>query len=139
MAKPMLIGTDNPHSADPRMALSPFIVGTTGWRTWKMLNEKLPHVTWRDYMDAFHRTNLEDQGTAWCGTTHLGVSTQVLLGDKVRRHFKLPKILLHPIHRDGFTYRQVPHPSGRCRFYNDPAQRALVAQLLADLYRESMR
>jgi hypothetical protein len=143
------MGIDNPHSADPAYALSPYIAGTTGWRIWKMLSDRTA-CTWHDYMGAFQRANVCDLpilegsgGRVVIPTKLLKVlqlsSSVVLLGDRVRKHFGLPKQLIHPIIRDGVTYRQVPHPSGRCRFYNCPTQRELVAMLLEELYAQGRK
>jgi len=98
-----------------------------------------------DYADRFDRRNLISDGTEWTswrafqaagemrGTFPWGI-TVVLLGERVRQAFQLPKMLIHPIEIDGVLYRQIPHPSGRCLFYNDPILRALVALLMRDLY-----
>lgn len=81
------------------------------------------------YVDAFDRRNLNAVGKIRRG------SMVVLLGDQVRKAFGVPKLLIHPQTIDGVTYRQVPHPSGRNRFYNDPVQHELVALLIEELYR----
>lgn len=129
--KPVLIGISNPH---PVEALSPSIAGTTGWRLWKMLNDQVPWVTQQDYMRAFERQNFRD------GYYLLPRKrTVVLLGDEVRRAYGFPRLFLHPIAWGDSLVRQIPHPSGRNPFYNDPAARALVGQLLADLYTESTK
>lgn len=147
--KPILIGSDNPHSSDPTMALTPYIPGTTGHRIWKMLNGRVPSATHQDYVTAFQRVNLEDFPLMESSSGSVIIpnelqkimkrSTVVLFGDNVRRAFGLPKLFLHPIERDGVVYRQVPHPSGVNRFYNDPTMRELVAMLLEELYASSGR
>lgn len=144
MVKPVLVGTDNPHSVDPEDALSPHPYAATGWRIWKMLNERTG-ATEKQYMRRFQRCNVTDLNLMTSSTGRVvtpdglarvfrRAGQVVLLGDQVRRYFGLPRVLLHPIARDGVTYRQVPHPSGLNRFYNCPAQRALVAALLEELY-----
>jgi hypothetical protein len=45
-------------------------------------------------------------------------------------------MLVHPVERDGTVFRQLPHPSGRCRWYNSAENREVAAQLLAELYDE---
>lgn len=141
--RPILVGEVNPYSARLEHALYPTPPGCSGWRVWKMLEERCG-ATRSDYANAFDRRNLV-RGTwdvakakAEAGRIHAHAAgaTVVLLGEKVRRAFGLPRELVHPIVRDGVTYRQVPHPSGRCLFYNDPVQRALVAVMLEDLYLE---
>jgi hypothetical protein len=59
----------------------------------------------------------------------------VVLGEGPRRALDLPRQLIRPVSRLGVVWRQIPHPSGRCRFYNDPVARAVVALLLEELYR----
>lgn len=135
--KPVIVGIDNPHSRDPRDALSPHFPNSSGHRLWQMLHERAG-VTKSAYTRRFRRTNVRD----WVGVFVLKKEfkpgqTVVLLGGHVRQCFGLPKVLLHPVVRDGITYRQVPHPSGRTRFYNDPTQRAMVAILLEELYHDS--
>lgn len=127
--KTILLGESNPRSDLRAAALWPHPVGCSGWRLWKMLNDRTGMGS-RQYIDGFDRRNIK---------THPDVefepgSTVVVLGEKVRKHLKLPKVLIHPIVRDGVTFRQVPHPSGRTLFYNDPVCRELVAMLLEDLY-----
>jgi hypothetical protein len=46
----------------------------------------------------------------------------------------LPPVLVHPQMAGGCTWRQIPHPSGRNLFYNDPRNRETVAMLLEELY-----
>ena len=46
----------------------------------------------------------------------------------------LPKLLVHPQEVAGCTWRQVPHPSGRNLWYNDPENRKVVAMLMEELY-----
>lgn len=59
----------------------------------------------------------------------------VLLGEQVRSAFAHPRLLLHPQVIGGATWRQVPHPSGRNRWYNEVQNRELVAMILEDLYK----
>lgn len=61
----------------------------------------------------------------------------VLLGEAVRRSLDLPKMLIHPLTVDGITYRQIPHPSGRNRFYNNPSLKFLVGDMLRSLAGDS--
>lgn len=132
--RPILIGIDNPHSKDPAMALHPRPAGCSGWRLWRMLCDRL-RVSEQQYLRAFDRRNLSDGERPI-----LPGSTVVLLGEEVWRgvrvRYDIPRLLIHPQVRCGVTWRQVPHPSGRCLFYNDPAQRALVSLMLAELYEE---
>lgn len=60
----------------------------------------------------------------------------ILLGSEVRAAFRLPPVLLEPLIERGVTWRQLPHPSGRCRWYNDPKNRAVAGLLLEHELRE---
>lgn len=61
-------------------------------------------------------------------------SVVILLGREVQKAFAIPRVLIHPqVRGNGVTYRQIPHPSGRCHFYNDPVNRSLVAMMLKEL------
>lgn len=82
-----------------------------------------------EYEEAFDRRNLH---------THDGDSVPegahvVLLGEGVRAHFGIPKLLIFPQVVRGVTWRQIPHPSGRCLFYNDVVLREVVGQLLRSI------
>jgi hypothetical protein len=138
--KPVLIGTRNPHSSDPRDALAPWPTGATGWRIWRMLNARTG-ATHQHYMDAFDRMNMADGHLMWrlngfhAIPDQLAGMTVVCLGDEVRRYFSLPKCLIHPIvGLNGVVFRQIPHPSGLNRWYNDPHNRAVVELMLEELY-----
>jgi hypothetical protein len=78
--------------------------------------------------EAFHyalgNTPTQRVGTAeWFGETQGG----------------LPPLLVHPQEVVGCTWRQVPHPSGRNLWYNDPENRKVVELLLEELYVEYHR
>lgn len=134
---------NNPLSERPEHALFPYPQGSTGWRIWQMLKSRLPDVSRVDYLRGFDRVNLInsrewDAAEAWAAAEHLPSlyrgRTIVVFGEAVRKALELPKELVHPVQRRGCTWRMLPHPSGRCRWYNDPAQTALAAALLEELY-----
>ena len=58
----------------------------------------------------------------------------LVLGTKVRDAFGLPPMLVHPVRMHDAVFRQLPHPSGRCRWYNDEANREIASLLLEELY-----
>jgi hypothetical protein len=143
--KPVLIGINNPVSTAPGHELYPLPVGCTGHRLWRMLAERLPHVTARDYREAFDRRNLVRglvvtrqvaQHNASLIFAELWGSgrTVVLLGRDVQKAFGHPPLLLHPQVIGGCTWRQLPHPSGRNPWYNDPEHRRLAGVLMEELY-----
>lgn len=145
--RPILLGMNNPLSRDPRHALFPSPPGCTGHRILEMLRERRT-VTISQYLRAFDRRNLVS-GERWssargsAGADELvrelmgSGRTVVVLGSETRRALGLERVLIHPVTAHGVHWRQLPHPSGRNLWYNDPACRALAADLLAELYDSS--
>lgn len=139
----VLIGMNNPLSSDPEHALYPHPPGCTGWRIWQMLMDRRPGVTRGQYLRAFERVNLVD-GREWRAAEARARARELrgalrgrvvlVLGAAPRRALELPPLLVHPQELGGVTWRQLPHPSGRCRWYNEPEARATAAALLAELY-----
>lgn len=143
--RPVLIGMNNPVSAAPEHALFPYPPGCTGHRIYEMLQERVPDVTRRQYLDAFDRRNvvsakvfdkkLAREGAAKLEQEFWGSGrTIVLLGNDTVAAFGHPRSLVHPQVIAGATWRQIPHPSGLNRWYNDPENRKLVSMLLEDLF-----
>lgn len=89
----------------------------------------MTRMTMDEYEESFDRRNLHTHSRDRIPEgAHV-----VLLGEGVRRHFGVPKLLLFPqVHR-GATWRQIPHPSGRCLFYNDVVLREVVGQMLRSI------
>lgn len=135
--RPVLVGELNPYGPDPGYALWPDPPGCAGWR----LCHKVLGMGERQYLRTFDRVNLCTG--RWCDASALAAATEVLLrtryvvalGAKVARAFQLSF--------DPFAVREIapywtvvtlPHPSGRCRIWNDVGsyQRArdAVASLL---------
>jgi hypothetical protein len=146
--RPVLVGMNNPVSSDPAHALFPHPPGCTGYRLWEMLKTRIPHVTRREYLDAFDRRNVVGHAVYNREEARLGASrlymeffgtgrTVVLLGAETVVAFGLPRLLLHPQENGGVSWRQIPHPSGRNLWFNDEQNRTLVAMLLEDLYNAS--
>lgn len=144
--KPVLVGMNNPRSVAPEFALYPKPKGCTGHRLWQMIHVVNANVDGLTYARCFDRRNVVvgewDDKTARFAADRMKKdfregSTVVLLGDKVRRVFGLEKLLIHPQTIDGVSYRQIPHPSGMNRFYNDPVCRELVGTLLNELLTDS--
>lgn len=160
--KPILVGLNNPYNPDPEHALAPFPERSAGWRLWRMLFDCVNDVPVSraaylagmnrvEYLDAFDRHNLfgypepetmEKRRTIARDFIDRCVpagSHVVLLGHVVLRSVgdalgaKLEPIFGHPQVACGTTWRWLPHPSGRCTAYNDPAVRALAGMVLADV------
>lgn len=141
MPKPLLVGLDYPYNLDPRYALWPLPENSAGNRLWKMTG-----MSMATYTTTFDRVNLDSALIDSSSTQRFrDASVIVLLGEEVRQHFGVPKRLIHPVLwelRSDYAYpiktvhkvfRQIPHPSGRTRFYNDPVQRHLVSMMLREL------
>jgi hypothetical protein len=138
--RPIILGLINPHNTEP-LYIRP--TGCSGYRLASFLRE-FSSLTGDDYLKLFDRRNLllsnEDDphiaADAFRSTLNPGDQV-ILLGEAVRRalttSIALPKMFIHPITVDGVTYRQIPHPSGLTRFYNDAVARQLVAMMFLDL------
>jgi hypothetical protein len=141
--KPILIGMNNPLSMDSKYALYPLPKRSAGGHLWRMLWEEA-RVTPRQYVNAFERVNLVvgkwDAGRARAASLELHSSLQrrhvVFLGDKVRCAFGHPKMAISKpySYSSSVYFYQVPHPSGRNLWYNDPENRRAIGRLLAYLY-----
>jgi hypothetical protein len=141
--RPILLGMNNPHSTRLELALAPFPEGCSGYRLWKVLYDYYG-VLKKDYLTKFDRRNLVNEKqwsmekakkAASLFLEHAAGRTIVLLGDDVRRALGVEK--LEPGVRlwcGGTSFYQLPHPSGRCHWYNDESNRRLAADLLKDLY-----
>lgn len=130
--KPVLVGEDNPNSSDPRHALYPRPKHLAGGR----LCHRIMVVTEREYLRWFARANLcagswsarEARATASALLDRHEV--HVILGAKVAHAYGLkfkpfevvdaPTIALDGVNRWN-RFVILPHPSGRCRTWNDPA------------------
>ncbi len=127
--KAILLGMNNPLSIKPEHALFPFPVNCTGWRIWQLLRQRMPEVTRKQYLDGFERINLIHSKT-WNKEAALHSAKRLpslyqgriilVFGGEVRDALDLPDVLIHPVRKDGCEWRQLPHPSGRCRWYNSP-------------------
>lgn len=145
--KTVLIGMNNPLSGARNHALYPWPPNCTGWRLWKMLEERCG-ATEKQYADGFERINLinslnwrkaEARPAAERLLPQLEGRTVVVLGAAVRDAFRLPPVLVKPVVDRGVTFRQLPHPSGRCRWYNDPKHRKIAGLLLEQEYERGRR
>lgn len=131
MRKPIILGLINPHPTED-LYIRP--LGCSGHRLSLLVGDE------ERYLKSFDRRNLlismedDPHEAAKRFRSSLEPGDQVvLLGEAVRRSLELQKMLIHPLTVDGITYRQIPHPSGRNRFYNDPALKFLVGDMLRSL------
>lgn len=142
MTRPVLLGMNNPLSLRPEHALWPDPPGCTGWRLWRMIADACG-ATAAQYLAAFDRRNGLSQ-RAWSardaaeagrelartasGTwVVLGAATWLALGLGAR---PWP---LGCLDSGRARWHALPHPSGRCLWYNDQAHRAAAGELLARL------
>lgn len=133
MRRPLLLGTDNPHSSDPRAALLPRPRGGAGHRLFVM-----SRMTWREYRNAFERRNS-------CDVTleDLRDRTVVVLGRETWRRTRpllgasAPRVLdmFDRYFTGSSIFLMVPHPSGRNLWYNESRNRHRVTRLLRRLSR----
>lgn len=144
MARPLLIGMNNPLSTQPGHELYPAPEGCTGHRLWKILYARTGAFR-QQYLDTFERKNLVrgvifDRKAAKMKARAMSAELQdshrvvVLLGNDVRTAFGHPRLLIHPQVIGGCTFRQLPHPSGRNLWYNDPDNLKLAELLLEELF-----
>ena len=145
--QPVIIGMNNPLSVRPEHALFPDPPGCTGWRIWQLLVKKVPWATEDLYLEAFDRRNACDRRVWDKGRAsellaealpRLEGRTVILLGLEVQRAAGLPRLPnVIPIRERGIVFRCLPHPSGRCRWYNDPVNREMASLVLEELYLRS--
>lgn len=143
--RPLLIGTNNPHSEDPRLALFPYPRLSSGYRLWHCAYE-VSGMTRAAYLRAFDRCNILNSrlwDPAYARTLAPALmegikdrAVVVVLGQELRDILGLknspycrPRII--PGGR-GY-WRWLPHPSPRSHWYNYPDNRALVGILLTEL------
>lgn len=139
--RPVIIGMNNPYTPLPEYALFPHPPSSAGGRLLSLLRRRRP-VSRGAYCRAFDRRNLgfETWSRAEARETFLSMRpglegrTVLLLGREVRSVVGVPEELILPTVLDGVTYRQLPHPSGRCLWYNDQTQADLAAMLMEELY-----
>jgi hypothetical protein len=136
MLKPLLVGETNPYSVSPAMALYPLPEWSAGGRLALILG-----LTRGEYLDRFDRANL------CCGKWSLPIarlvaksllvaqdrSSLVLLGSRVAAAFRVP-FDPYCVGTNGTgRFVVLPHPSGRCRLWNNPGavEKARAALRLA--------
>lgn len=136
--RPLLVGEANPHSTEPRHALFPLPPGCAGGR----LCHQVMRLPVAEYVRRFDRANL-------CHPTWRSVAARkaarrvvdearlaggrdvVLLGSRVARAFGVDPTPFRVVESDGgVRFVVLPHPSGRCRVWNEPGSFARARRLL---------
>lgn len=145
--RPLILGMNNPISSAPEHALFPAPEGCTWHRLWVMLHDRT-QASRGAYLQAFERRNLV-LGRRWSPVMAREAAgplieelrgsgrTVVVLGAEVRDALRLPRLLIKPQELHGVVWRQLPHPSGRNLWFNNPENRELACLLLEELYRAS--
>jgi len=146
-ARVWLVGEHNPYGSKPRYALFPYPERSADGRLLAILGMRTG-----DYMRAFERRNLitdEAKSPRWSAPRAREAATAIameaaaedpfiLLGRRVCDAFglygvQLPCCVLGPSGPTGEFRRTVvaiPHPSGRCRDWNDPGMIGRVRDLV---------
>lgn len=131
--KPVLLGEDNPYSADPDMALFPHPERSAGYR----LAVRILGMSRDAYLCKFDRVNLcrgswflSEARETWSNIvgSHPRPRYAVALGAKVCGALRIrfePFEVLEPWSPDDchglpFPVAILPHPSGRSRAWNEP-------------------
>lgn len=141
MSKILFVGMNNPQGNPPFFPDPP---GSAGHRLYMMLKEKVPEVKELDYLLTFDRINLMEGrvfllDVAKANSVGLWESwvgrEVVLFGDQVCTALEVPRIpwISRRLYK-GVRYRQLPHPSGLNRWYNDKMMRETVCLLLEEYY-----
>lgn len=144
--RPVLIGMNNP--IHPRRPLWPSPAGCTGHRVLALLQRQRPDVTEEQYLEAFDRRNLLyerewDKDKAVRGAERLIKELRntrrkiLVLGETARKLLEIPeRARLTEGWWYGCAWRAIPHPSGRCHWYNEDFCRDVVALILQQMYEE---
>lgn len=149
--KPIVVGMCDPYSDDPAHALWPDPPGCAGWRLWKMVND-VSGMSQDEYVAAFDLRNLVI-GQSWnvvkarasakrfvamVSGGKPGQSIVILgRGPADALGFK-NAVVGRPIRAYGAEWFVVPHPSGRCLYYNDAMNRWRTGELLVSLHRRGL-
>jgi hypothetical protein len=121
-AKYYFVGESNPWGSDPHFALYPAPNGSAGHR----LCRAILGIARATYLEVFTRVNLCDGGWSTRAARRRASEMRaesaerdrlVLLGARVAAAFDLP---FRPFETFGEDALVLPHPSGRCRIWNDP-------------------
>lgn len=141
--RPLLVGEDNPYSADPRHALFPHPERSAGYR----IATVILGLTRAEYLRRFDRVNL--CAGKWSAPEARETARRIelrrpprapiiLLGRKVADAFGVarPPFSIYAFDGGRPRFYLLPHPSGLSRVWNEPGAieraRALLAPLLSE-------
>lgn len=137
--KPLLVGESNPYGADPYFALYPEPEGCAGWR----LCHRILGLTETKYLRTFDRVNVCEgpwdlkRAREYASEVQLARSGAfILLGAKVCQAFRVPYApfsVQSSLLGESRRMYVLPHPSGRCRIWNDPGAAGRARDLLKEV------
>lgn len=149
----IVVGMNNPYSTDPKMALFPAPEQSAGYRLYAMLRDAAAaegEVIHRSrYATTFERHNLlvgewttrDANEAALKFLDDHSVRNIIVLGRSVERAMRIQRrvgwgVWFYHYHLPRPTsVCVIPHPSGLCREYNDPAMRLAIGRVLLKQYR----
>lgn len=136
---PLLVGETNPYGPSEDFALYPDPVNSAGWR---LCFRVLGFKTSQDYFEKFDRTNLCAFGWRIKKAREKAVQLSaeretplILLGRQVCDAFGVafePFTAQTSLLGPNRTRYILPHPSGRCRAWNDPESITKARELLKE-------
>jgi hypothetical protein len=139
-----IIGMNNPLSENPRYALWPHPVNSTGWILWQLTRVRTG-ATSQDYLRAFQRYNLgirrhwdeKEARAEWKDTEYSlfqSFDRVVLLGAAVRRaaNVLLPQLYVSE------SLVCIPYPSSLNRWYKEARNEQIVQVIMEELYTEAV-
>lgn len=142
----ILIAMNNPISSRPEHALFPAPAGSSGHRLFRMVAART-EINRAQYTHGFRRMNLWPE-TAWDKKAAMAAGPDVwaalsrehsrvlVFGVEVRKALGMPDDTPEAMWctRDGVRWAWLPHPSGRCHWYNEPNNKLAAELLLEELW-----
>lgn len=127
-----IIGEAPGRNTSPKLPLFPFPASSAGGRLMAYSGMKPTN-----YLATFHRRNVQTVLAPWSAPHARELATYIerdmvdakihrvlLLGTRVGAAFEVGGLWSTLTTTSGITYFVIPHPSGRCRVYNDEPARA---------------
>jgi len=128
--KPVIVGSDNPHSPDPSRALEVDNPRSAGGRLMA-----LSGLSRDQYLRSFRRVNAIDKPElppqSFCLV--LGRDAWRMLGLPLPNH----QPMFSTVQKDECTFLLLPHPSGRNLLLNDPLTKCRIRDVLRSAARRS--
>ena len=135
--KILLVGESNPHNVSPYLVMYPYPRGSAGYR----LCVDILGMRVNEYLDKFVGMNIckkhwDQKEARFNGDIMMEsrLHPMILLGSKVCRALKVP-FAPFTVKDCGLSwpYAVLPHPSGRCRLWNEPRAPARARECVGKL------